>query len=313
MTPSSKIIKFEMIKAAAEKIKSGEVVAFPTETVYGLGADATSNDACKQIYILKGRPSSNPLIVHIASKEDAHKYGEINNLAQKIIENFWPGPISIVVKSKNTSGICDIATAGLGTIALRMPDHEIALDLIKLSEKPIAAPSANISNYVSPTESKHVTESFSGKITIIEGEKAVFGLESTIIDVSTEDPVILRYGFITPETISKVLGCDIGVMTKGKILAPGMMQKHYAPTTPLRLNATKLMPGEIGLGFGQNEIGDLNLAGNLVEAAANFYSMMRLLDAKAMRQKLEGIAIAPIPDEGVGLAINDRLRRGADT
>ena len=300
---------------AAEKLRSGEVVAFPTETVYGLGADATNNEACKQIYLLKGRPSSNPLIVHIASKEDAHKYGEISDLAQKIIENFWPGPISIVVKSKKDSGICDVATAGLNTIALRMPDHKIALDLIKLSDKPIAAPSANISNYVSPTESKHVIESFGGKITIIEGEKSVFGLESTIIDVSTDNPVILRYGFITPETISKVLGCAVGIMTNGKILAPGMMQKHYAPKTPLRLNATKLMPGEIGMGFGRNELGDLNLshAGNLVEAAANFYSMLRLLDAKAVRQKFQGIAIAPIPDEGVGLAINDRLKRGAES
>jgi len=306
-----------IIKAAAEKIRSGEVVAFPTETVYGLGADATNNEGCKKIYLLKGRPSSNPLIVHIASKEDAYKYGEINDFAQKIIENFWPGPISIVVKRNKDSSICEIATAGLDTIALRMPDHKIALDLIALSEKPIAAPSANISNYVSPTESKHVMESFGSKITIIEGEKSLFGLESTIIDVSVLNPTILRYGFITPETISKVLGCEVKMhnISNGKILAPGMMKKHYAPRTPLRLNATQLTHGEIGLGFGLNELGDLNLSysGNLVEAASNLYSMLRLLDAKAARQKLDIIAIAPIPDEGVGLAINDRLRRGAES
>ena len=302
------------IHSAAKKISSGDVVAFPTETVYGLGADATNTDACKKIYLLKGRPSNNPLIVHIADKNDAHKYGEINAAAQKIINNFWPGPISIVVRANSTSDICDIATAGLQTVALRMPDHAIALELIKLSGKPVAAPSANISNYVSPTEVRHVTESFGGQITILEGEKSVFGLESTIIDVSGETPVILRYGFITPEAVSKVLGCAVGVMTKGKIIAQGMMKKHYSPKTALRLNASKLQPGEIGLGFGKHDFGDLNLShsGNLAEAAANFYSMLRLLDAKAQRQKLSGIAVAPIPDEGIGLAINDRLRRGAE-
>ena len=305
-----------IIQVAAEKIRAGDVVAFPTETVYGLGADATSSEACKKIYLLKGRPSNNPLIVHIANKDDAHKYGEINPLAQQIIDNFWPGPISIVVKAKKNSGICEIATAGLDTIALRMPDHKVALELIRASDKPIAAPSANISNYVSPTEMMHVTESFGGQITILDGDKSVFGLESTIIDVSSSKPVILRYGFITPDTLSKLLGCEVGVMTRGKkIIAPGMMKKHYAPKTSLRLNATKLMAGEIGLSFGAHDIGELNLShkGNLAEAAANFYSMLRLLDAKAIRQKLQGIAIAQIPDTGIGLAINDRLRRGAES
>ena len=302
-----------IIKNAASQINAGSVVAFPTETVYGLGADATNPDACKKIYLLKGRPSHNPLIVHIADKNDAYKYGEINPLAQKIIDNFWPGPISIVVKAVKNSEICTIATADLETIALRMPDHPTALELIKTAGKPIAAPSANISNYVSPTEVHHVTESFGGQITILEGAKSVFGLESTIIDVSGTIPVILRYGFITPETISKVLDCSVEVITHKKIIAPGMMNKHYAPKTPLRLNATKLVAGEIGLGFGMHDIGELNLShqGNIAEAAANFYSMLRLLDAKATRQKLSGIAIAPIPNEGVGLAINDRLRRGA--
>lgn len=301
------------IMKAAEQINAGEIVAFPTETVYGLGADATSNEACKKIYALKGRPSSNPLIVHIHDKKDAYKYGEINELAAKIIENFWPGPISIVVKSKKDSGICDIATGGLSTIALRMPDHPIALSLIKESGKPIAAPSANISNYISPTEVKHVIESFEGKITIIEGEKSLFGLESTIVDVSTNEPVILRYGFITPDAISKILGCKVAIMTKGKIIAPGMLKKHYAPKTSLRLNATQIGAGEIGLGFGADDIGEFNLSysGNLPEAASNFYSMLRLLDAKALRQKFHTIAIAKIPDDGIGLAINDRLKRGS--
>jgi L-threonylcarbamoyladenylate synthase len=305
----------DTILVAGEQIRAGDVVAFPTETVYGLGADATSSEACKKIYLLKGRPSNNPLIVHIAEREDAYKYGEINSLAQKIMNNFWPGPLSIVVKAKKDSGICSVATAGLETIALRMPDHKVALALIKESNKPIAAPSANISNYVSPTEVIHVQESFGGQITILEGEKSVFGLESTIVDVSSEIPVILRYGFITPETLSKILECEIGVMTRGKIVAPGMMQKHYAPKTPLRLNATKIVAGEIGLGFGAHDIGELNLShqGNLSEAASNFYSMLRLLDAKASRQKLSGIAIAQIPDEGIGLAINDRLKRGAES
>lgn len=302
------------MKEAIEKIKAGEVVAFPTETVYGLGADATNNDACKKIYDLKGRPSNNPLIVHICDRQDAHKYGEINEMAEKIIENFWPGPISIVVKSKKNAGICDLATAGLDTVALRMPNHPIALELIKESGKPIAAPSANISNYVSPTETKHVIEGFGEKVTIINGEKSLLGLESTIIDVSGSEPVILRYGFITPEAISLVLGCVVPFTNQSKIIAPGQLQKHYSPKTSLRLNATKLgEEGEIGLGFGKNDIGEFNLsyAENLEEAASNLYSMLRLLDAKAIRQELQSIAVAKIPEKGIGLAINDRLRRGA--
>ena len=303
------------LKEAGEKLKSGEVVAFPTETVYGLGADATNEVACKKIYELKGRPPNNPLIVHIADKKDAYKYGEINAMAEKIIKNFWPGPISIVVRLGENSGICTIATAGLDTVALRMPDHPIALELIALSGRPIDAPSANISNYISPTEAKHVMESFGGKVAIIEGDKSAFGLESTIVDLSGAKPVILRYGFITPEAIAKVLGCEVRMRDKGRIIAPGMMQKHYSPKTPLRLNASKALNSEIGLGFGKSDIGDLNLShsGNLAEAAGNLYSMLRLLDAKALRQRFEGIAISPIPNEGIGLAINDRLRRGASS
>lgn len=301
------------LKEAGKKLRAGDVVAFPTETVYGLGADATSDDACKKIYELKGRPSNNPLIIHIADKKDAYKYGEINDMAEKIIENFWPGPISIVVKNIKNSGICPVATAGLDTIALRMPDHPTAFEVIANSRKPIAAPSANISNYISPTEAQHVIESFGGKVVIVDGEKSAFGLESTIVDLSEDSPIILRYGFITPEAIAKVLGCAVGIRNKGKIVAPGMMQKHYSPKAPIRLNASKILKNEIGLGFGKSDIGELNLSysGNLAEAASNLYSMLRLLDAKALRQRIDGIAIASIPDEGIGLAINDRLRRGA--
>jgi L-threonylcarbamoyladenylate synthase len=302
-----------IIDIAASKIKNGDLVAFPTETVYGLGADATNNNACAKIYAAKGRPSHNPLIIHIASKKDAYQMGEITPFAEKIMENFWPGPISIVVKKKKDACICDIATADLETIALRMPDHQIALDLIRKSKVAIAAPSANKSNYLSPTESTHVQESFGDSVFIIDGEKSVLGLESTIVDLSGEIPMVLRYGFITPEIISKVLGCPVKESKKSAIVAPGMMPKHYSPHTPLRLNATILVNGEIGLGFGESDIAELNLShdGNLAEAAANFYSMLRLLDARAIRHKLQGIAVARIPDEGIGLAINDRLKRGA--
>ncbi len=302
-----------IIQTAAKKIQKGELVAFPTETVYGLGADATNNEACRKIYDAKGRPSNNPLIIHVSSKEAAYELGEITEEAQKIIDNFWPGPISIVVKRKTSSAICDIATAGLGTIALRMPNHDVALELIRESGVPIAAPSANKSNYLSPTEAKHVKECFGNSLYIIESTKSTLGLESTIIDLSSEKPMILRYGFITPETISTVLDMDVLLSQNSIIKAPGMLTKHYSPHTSLRLNATTVLSGEIGLGFGKNDIGELNLShkGDLAEAAANYYSMIRLLDEKAIRHNIQGIAVAKIPDEGIGLAINDKLRRGS--
>jgi L-threonylcarbamoyladenylate synthase len=288
-------------------IQSGNLVAFPTETVYGLGADATNESACQKIYELKSRPSNNPIIVHVASIEQAREIGEFNEIAEIIAKNFWPGPITIVVPLKRESGICKTVSAGLNTIGIRIPANEIALELIKKSGKPIAAPSANISNYVSPTEASHVREAFGDDLCVIDGGKATYGLESTIIDVTGPRSKLLRYGFITPDTISKLIGQEVVLDKSEEILAPGMMKKHYSPRTKLRLNATSLNEGELGLGFGNVDLGEYNLskAGDLSEAASNFYSMIRLLDSKSARS----MAVAPIPNIGIGLAINDKLQR----
>ncbi len=301
------------ITKAAELIKRGEVVAFPTETVYGLGADATIDSACLKIYALKGRPSNNPLIVHVASLEQAMAIGEFSELACKVAENFWPGPLTIVVKRKSDSHICDTVSAGLDTIGIRVPSHEAALELITKADRPIAAPSANISNYVSPTEVSHVKEAFGDKLYVLEGEKAVYGLESTIIDMSDVQPTILRYGFITPEAIEAVIGIPVRTQTSRKILAPGMMAKHYSPNAKVTMNATTAAKHELGLGFGSNDIGELNLSktGDLAEAASNLYAMLRLLDKMAAKDEI--IAVAPIPETGIGLAINDRLKRAVYT
>ncbi len=293
---------------AISLITSGEVVAFPTETVYGLGADARNDIACRKIYELKSRPSNNPIIVHVASQEDARKIGEFNEIAEIIAANFWPGPITIVVPLKQESGICKTVSAGLKTVGIRMPANEIALELIRKSGSPIAAPSANISNYVSPTESSHVLEAFGDNVYVLDGGKSTYGLESTIIDVTTDKPRLLRYGFITPDTISKLIGGPVDFIETTDILAPGMMKKHYSPRTKLRLNATILNSDEeIGLGFGDIDLGEYNLSksGDLAEAAANFYSMIRLLDNKGAKS----IAVATVPNIGIGLAINDKLER----
>ena len=296
---------------AAKIIRSGEVVAFPTETVYGLGADATNNEACLKIYALKGRPNNNPLIVHVSSIEEARLIGEFNPLANQIIKNFWPGPLTIVLKLKQSSNICNVVTAGLGTIGIRMPAHPKALQLIASAGVPIAAPSANISNYVSPTETSHVREAFGDKIHIIEGDKSIYGLESTIIDVSNNIPTILRHGFITQDAIESVIGETVNINNQDKILAPGMMKKHYSPKAKLRINAENISDNEIFIGFGNVDFGELNLSrsGDLAEAASNLYSMIRQCDTYEDQELC--IAVAPVPNIGIGIAINDRLRRAA--
>ncbi len=297
----------DWLTKAISLINSGDIVAFPTETVYGLGADATNEQACKKIYELKSRPGNNPIIVHVATIEHAREIGEFSETAEIIAENFWPGPLTIVVPLKPKSGLCTTVSAGLNTVGIRIPANEIALELIKKSGKPIAAPSANISNYVSPTEAAHVRDAFGDNVYVIDGGKATYGLESTIIDVSGPHQKLLRYGFITPDTISKVIRQEVIIDKSEEILAPGMMKRHYSPRTKLRLNATTLNLGELGLGFGEVEFGKYNLSksGDLAEAASNFYSMLRLLDNKSANS----IAVAPIPNIGIGLAINDKLER----
>jgi L-threonylcarbamoyladenylate synthase len=308
-----------MINKAAEFIIAGGVVAFPTETVYGLGADATNEDACLKIFRLKNRPAINPLIVHIASIEQAKTIGEFNEIAELLANKFWPGPLSIVVPLKNTANIAFVVTAGLKTIALRIPAYPLALKLIEKSGKPIAAPSANPSNYISPTNERHVQKHFSDnpEVFILSPEvyQSEYGLESTIIDTTLEQPTILREGFITSETLEKILGIKIVKANSAtEIKAPGMMAKHYSPKVPIRLNATKLEEGEIALNFGASNLqGDfalnLSISSDLAEAAANLYAHLRTLDNYAINHNITTIAIAPIPSVSIGIAINDRLKR----
>lgn len=300
------------MKKAIKLLSAGEVVAFPTETVYGLGADATNENACKKIYELKSRPSHNPMIIHVDSIDMAKELAEFNDEALKIAKILWPGPISIVLKKSKACPICDVALAGLDTIAIRLPFNQIATDLIKGLGRPIAAPSANISNYISPTKSEHVQEAFGDKVHIIDSPGSIYGLESTIIDMTNPDnPQILRAGFITDNIISKLLEKPVTYKGGDKIIAPGMMKKHYSPHVSLRMDATALEVDEIGLGFGDVDFGGLNLSQNhdLAEAGANLYSMLRELDKEAAKQGKKGIAVAKIPNEGIGIAINDKLQR----
>ncbi|ADE30424.1 L-threonylcarbamoyladenylate synthase [Rickettsia prowazekii] len=311
-----------MINKAVQFIKSGKVVVFPTETVYGIGADATNNEACLKIFQFKNRPAINPLIVHVTSIVQAKAIGEFNKLAEKIASKFWPGPLSIVVPLKDNVNIAPSVTAGLNTIALRIPSYPIALALIRQSVVPIAAPSANPSNYISPTNAEHVTKHFKDnrEIFILAPEiyQCEYGLESTIIDTTTVIPTILREGFITSEILEELLGVKILKASEinSIVKAPGMLKKHYSPNVHVRLNAINLNDKEIGLNFGNSNLTgkfalNLSTEGNIIEAAANLYSYLRILDDYAVSNDINCIAVAPVPLTNIGAAINDRLKRAA--
>lgn len=309
-----------MIEQAVKFINSGKLVAFPTETVYGLGADATNEEACLKIFQFKNRPNINPLIVHVANIKQANEIGNFNQYARKIAEKFWPGPISLVVPLKASVRIAPSVTAGLQTIALRIPSYHLALELIRKSCVPIAAPSANPSNYISPTNVMHVQEHFSNNAEIfilaLEEYQSRYGLESTIIDTTAAVPTILREGFITADILQEFLGVEVQKAVFSNIIkAPGMLAKHYSPKVPIRLNALNLEVDEISLNFGNSNLGgefSLNLSSNsdLIEAAANLYAHLRMLDAYAVNHH-KRIAVAPISEINIGAAINDRLKRAA--
>lgn len=308
----------EIIKKAAKIIRAGGLVAFPTETVYGLGANAFSQDACQKIYKAKGRPSNNPLIVHVNSQEQAEKLAIFNEDAYAL-SKLWPGPLTMVLPKKINSKLAECVTAGLDTVAIRIPAHGLACDLILQSNVPIAAPSANKSGCLSATSQSHVKDSFKNdEIFIIDSEKTTkYGLESTIIDLSTYIPTILRFGFILPQVIEQILGKKVAIATKSsEIKAPGMMYLHYAPKIPLKINAISLSGSEVGLNFGDSKLGakgSLNLSstGDLAEAAANLFAYLHMLDDYAKANSIKRIAVAPIPNESIGLAINDRLIRAS--
>ena len=305
-----------IIAEAVKLIQAGELVAFPTETVYGLGANAFNEEACLKIYQAKGRPSNNPLIVHVASLEQAEELAIFNKEAY-LLSKLWPGPLTMVLPRRNSSRLAECVTAGLSTVAIRVPAHRVARDLIIQSGVPIAAPSANKSGYLSPTSHRHVKAGFkSENVFVIDSEtNTKYGLESTIIDLSTSVPTILRFGFITPQIIEQIIDRQVEIATQSSaIKAPGMMYTHYAPKTPIRINAISLEEGEIGLNFGGSKLnskGSLNLSptGDLAIAAANLFSYLHTLDDYARVNSLQRIAIAPIPNESIGLAINDRLIR----
>jgi len=304
----------EALHEAARMLRQGNLVAFPTETVYGLGADATSDTAVAAIFSAKGRPQFNPLIVHVPDLAAAARLADMSDVAGRLTERFWPGPLTLVLPRRVDCGVSWLATAGLDTIALRCPAHGIAQALLNAFGGPIAAPSANPSGTVSPTTADHVKAGLGNAVSmILDGGPTLHGLESTIVGLSSEHPVMLRPGAVTRAEIEQVTGpLHAARDTQGAPLAPGRLQRHYATTKPLRLNAASIGADEALLAFGPPLTGAricLNLSGtrSLIEAAANLFAMLRMLDTSDAR----AIAVMSIPHEGLGEAINDRLARAA--
>ncbi len=295
---------------AARVILAGGLVAIPTETVYGLAADATNARAVAGIYTAKGRPSFNPLICHVASLAMAETLAEFSPLARALAARFWPGPITLVLPRKPGCPVADITTAGLPSIALRSPKHVASLELIRAVGRPLAAPSANPSEQLSPTTAAHVAAGLGSKIDlIIDGGACVAGLESTIVAPGESGAVLLRPGALSRSDIEMLTGPLRAPDHAAGVVAPGMLRRHYAPRARLRTNATSVESGEAFLAFGVPPRGvspslNLSIRGDLAEAATNLFAMLRALD-----DQHDSIAVAPIPSEGLGEAINDRLNR----
>jgi L-threonylcarbamoyladenylate synthase len=301
------------LRAAAALLRAGELVAFPTETVYGLGADARDPRAVAAIFAAKGRPAHNPLIVHVADLAAAEAFAALAAPARELAERFWPGPLTLVLPRRGAA-LAEAVTAGLPTVALRVPDHPLARDLLAAFGGPLAAPSANRSGRVSATTREHVLDGLGGRIAaVLDGGPCPLGLESTIIGFEGMRAVLLRPGGLPVEGIGAVLGAPVAPATSLGITAPGQLASHYAPRAGLRLDAAAPGPGEVWLGFGPGPEGGLNLspAGDLAEAAANLFAHLRAADTLAAETGAERIAVAPIPREGLGLALNDRLARAA--
>jgi L-threonylcarbamoyladenylate synthase len=322
-------LKTPVLKASAAAVEeakrllaAGGLVAFPTETVYGLGADATNGRAVARLYEAKGRPAFNPLIAHVVDLKSAQTLGKLNAQAARLAKAFWPGPLTMVLPKAARCRVAELATAGLDTIAVRIPDHEVARNILASFGKPVVAPSANRSGHVSPTRAEHVQADLAGRIDlIVDGGPTPVGVESTII-ACLDEPVLLRPGGVPRAAIERVLGQKLAYAPSGFVdgkdapLAPGMLPSHYAPRTRLRLNADRVAPGEVLLAFGRElptggkmaeKVLNLSARGDLIEAAANLFSHLRALDALGA----SSIAIVPIPADGLGEAINDRLARAA--
>jgi L-threonylcarbamoyladenylate synthase len=309
------------VAAAACSLAEGGLVAFPTETVYGLGADATNPAAIARLYQAKGRPSFNPLIAHVGDLRAGMRIGRFDARAIALANAFWPGPLTLVLPKTNDCPIADLATAGLDTIAIRVPAHPVARAILHAFGGPVVAPSANLSGHLSPTTAAHVQSDLAGRIDlIVDGGAVAVGVESTIVGCFDE-LVLLRPGGVPRGEIERVLGRsllqpDDADNGSGQPLAPGMLASHYAPRTLVRLNAERIEAGEALLAFGPAAVPEVNAAtavmnlsarGDLAEAAANLFGYLRALDAKGAR----AIAVMPVPHHGLGEAINDRLRRAA--
>ena len=305
-----------LLNAAATHLRAGRLVAFPTETVYGLGADATNGLAVAAIFAAKGRPSFNPLIVHVADADAARALGRFGSLAEQLAAAFWPGPLTLVVPRVEACPVAELATAGLATIALRVPRHPLALALLRDAGVPVAAPSANRSGHVSATTVQHVRADLGDRVAmVLDGGACEVGLESTVVEASGQTPVILRSGAITAEQIAAVSGIEPARAFEGGAhpVSPGQLLSHYAPRAAMRLGATSVRHGEGLLAFGpdlpatQGPVFNLSPRGALNEAAANLFAGLRSLDAAGVAT----IAVMLVPVHGLGEAINDRLTRAA--
>jgi len=306
----------EAIRNAAQALAHGDIVAFPTETVYGLGANALDARAVAKVFAAKERPRFNPLIVHVPDLAAAETYAVVNDMARILAEAFWPGPLSLVLAKRPACGIADLVSAGLDTIALRAPAHPVAQALLAEVKLPIAAPSANRSGRISPTTAAHVEAELGERpAMILDGGPCPLGIESTVVSVVGGEPGLLRPGALPREAIELVLGVPLAAAKANhRGASPGQLATHYAPQTKLRLGATSVRPDEALLGFGrdvpQGACMTINLSasGNLEEAAAKLFAALRELDQAGART----IAVMPIPTQGLGEAINDRLQRAAN-
>jgi len=306
----------DSIAAAARLIVAGGLVAFPTETVYGLGADATNDRAVARIFEVKGRPRFNPLIVHVADGDAARKLATFDGRAAALAERFWPGALTLVLPRRRDCPVSLLASAGLDSLAVRVPRHPVAHALLVACGRPVAAPSANASGKISPTTAAHVAASLGDAVSmILDGGPCPIGIESTVLDLTAPTPTLLRPGGVTEEELIAAIGLleTLPAATSAALKSPGLLENHYAPELPLRLDAGTVGPDEALLAFGPAPPAgailteNLSIAGDLVEAAANLFAMLRRLD----RSGASGIAVMPIPDHGLGRAINDRLRRAA--
>ncbi|HVY13660.1 MAG TPA: L-threonylcarbamoyladenylate synthase [Rhodopila sp.] len=311
---------------AAALLRAGRLVAFGTETVYGLGGDATNPEAVAGIYEAKGRPRFNPLISHYPTAEAAFRDVRAGELARKLAEAFWPGPLTLVLRRAAACPVSLLASAGLETLAVRVPSHPVARALLAEAGIAVVAPSANRSGGISPTTAAHVMAELEGRIAaVLDSGRSAVGLESTVLDLSSETPVLLRPGGVALEELERLIG-PVGRISAAGIptgpgqhpglRSPGLLLSHYAPTLPVRVNVTEVAPNEMLLAFGPPLDGALTVyqlseTGDLRQAAARLFEGLRWLDGVGLRQGARGIAVMTVPAEGLGLAINDRLIRAA--